>query len=266
MFEILDYPFMQRALIAGLLVGYLASYYGVFIVQRGLSFLGSGLAHAAFGGVALGLLLEAEPMWIAIPFTIIVAAGITWVKNRTTLGGDTAIGIFFSVSMALGIIFLFLKREFASDAFTYLFGSILSVNNTDIVITFAVVLLTISTSFLWRRWAYESFDRELAQSDKLPVKTDDYLLNIFIAITVVVSIKLVGIVLIAAFLVIPAAASRLMTRSFNKMTTIAIIIGVSSAELGLWISYYFDIPSGASIILLQALIFFTALLIPSRKD
>ena len=133
MFELLTLPFMQRALIAGLLIGFLASYYGVFVVQRGLSFLGSGLAHAAFGGVALGLLLESEPLWIAVPFTIIVAIGITWVKNRTELGSDTTIGIFFSVSMALGIIFLFLRKQYSADAFTYLFGSILSVTVIDII-------------------------------------------------------------------------------------------------------------------------------------
>ena len=125
MFDLLTLPFMQRALIAGVLIGFLASYYGVFVVQRGLSFLGSGLAHAAFGGVALGLLLESEPLWIAVPFTIIVAIGITWVKNRTELGSDTTIGIFFSVSMALGIIFLYLRKQYSTEAFTYLFGSIL---------------------------------------------------------------------------------------------------------------------------------------------
>ncbi|MCI0512557.1 metal ABC transporter permease, partial [candidate division KSB1 bacterium] len=160
--EILALPFMQRALIAGVLVGFLASYYGVFVVQRGLSFLGSGLAHAAFGGVALGLLLELEPLWIAAPFTIIVAVAIAWVRDRTELGGDTAVGIFFSVSMALGVVFLFLRRQYSSDAFTYLFGSILAVRSKDIWITIGVVILTFLAAPLWRRWAYASFDRELA--------------------------------------------------------------------------------------------------------
>ena len=101
MIELLSFPFMQRAIIGGVLVGFLASYYGVFIVQRGLSFMGSGLAHAAFGGVALGLLLDSEPLWIAVPFTVIVAIGITWVRDRTKLGSDTAVGIFFAVSILL---------------------------------------------------------------------------------------------------------------------------------------------------------------------
>lgn len=264
MFEILSLPFMQRALIAGILVGFLASYYGVFIVQRGLGFLGSGLAHAAFGGVALGILLETEPIWVAVPFTVLVAIGITWVKDKTKLGGDTTIGIFFSVSMALGIIFIFLKRQYSSDAFNYLFGSILSVTLLDIVVPIILIIITLFLFPFWKRWAYSSFDRELAQADRIPVQFDDYLLSILIAVTIVVSIKVVGIVLIAAFLVIPPAASRLMNKSFSKMTLASIIIGISTALVGLWISYYMNVPSGATIILLQAAVFFAVMILKKK--
>lgn len=259
MIEILSYPFMQRAFAASVLVGFLASYYGVFVVQRGLGFLGSGLAHAAFGGIALGLLLSAEPLSIAVPFTIIIAIGITWVKNKTQLGSDTTIGIFFSVSMALGIIFLFLRKQYTSDAFTYLFGSILSVSMTDVFITGLILLVTVSLFPFWKRWAYSSFDRELAKADRIPVELDDYILSVMIAVTVVVSLKLVGIVLIAAFLVIPPAAARLMSRSFRRMTIVSITIGILTAIAGLWFSYFLDLPSGATIILLQAVVFFAAL-------
>ena len=264
MFEILSLPFMQRALVAGILVGFLASYYGVFIVQRGLGFLGSGLAHAAFGGVALGILLNSEPLWTAVPFTVLVAVGITWVKDKTNLGGDTTIGIFFSVSMALGIIFIFLKRQYTSDAFTYLFGSILSVTTADIIVPIILIIITIILFPFWKRWAYSSFDRELAQADRIPVQFDDYLLTILIAVTIVVSIKVVGIVLIAAFLVIPPAASRLLNKSFSKMTLVSVIIGIVTALVGLWISYYLDVPSGATIILLQAAVFFTVMIIKKK--
>lgn len=256
MLEIFSLPFLQRAIIAGALVGFLSSYYGVFVVQRGMGFLGSGLAHAAFGGVAIGLFLNQEPLLIAIPFTILVAIGITYVKEKTNLAEDTTIGIFFSVSMALGIIFISLKRNYSSDAFNYLFGSILAVNNSDIIITFSLSVISVLLFPYWKRWAYSSFDRELAYTDKIKVIVDDYLLNIMVAITIVVSIKVVGIVLIAAFLVIPAASARLVARTFSKMTTLSIFLGITSAFLGLLLSYYLDIPSGATIILLQALIFF----------
>lgn len=256
MFEFLSLPFMQRALIAGILVGFLASYYGVFVVQRGLGFLGSGLAHAAFGGVALGILLDQEPLLTAVPFTILVAIGITYVKNKTNLAGDTTIGIFFSISMALGIIFIFMKRQYSSDAFNYLFGSILAVSITDVIAPAILIIITILFSPFWKRWAYSSFDRELAQADRVPVQFDDYILSVLIAVTIVVSIKVVGIVLIAAFLVIPPAASRLINKSFSKMTTFSVVFGITTAIVGLWISYYLDVPSGATIILLQALLFF----------
>jgi zinc transport system permease protein len=260
MAELLAYPFMQRALIGGVLVGFLASYYGVFVVQRGLSFLGSGLAHAAFGGIALGLLLNAEPLWIAVPFTIFVAVGISWVRERTKLGSDTAVGIFFSVSMALGIFFIFIRRQYADDAFTYLFGSILAVSKADVWMTCAVAFITILFRPFWKRWAYASFDRELSQTDRLHVRSDDYLLVILIAVTVVMAIKVVGIVLIAASLVIPAATARLLSKTFSQMTVISICVGVSTAVLGLFVSFFLDVPSGASIILLQAVIFFLAMI------
>jgi zinc transport system permease protein len=265
MLELLTIPFMQRALIGGILVGFLASYYGVFVVQRGLSFMGSGLAHAAFGGVALGLLLNTQPLWIAVPFTILVAIGIAWVRTHTQLGNDTAVGIFFSVSMALGILFLFLKREYTSDAFTYLFGSILAVTWTDIAITAVVVLITILSWPFWKRWAYASFDRELAQSDRLPVIRDDYYLAVLIALTVVVAIKVVGIVLIAAFLVIPAATARLISDTFHRMTIVSVIFGIGTAIIGLGASYYLDVPSGATIILCQAVLFIAAMILSPAK-
>jgi len=251
----LSFGFMQRALIAGILTGVVGSYYGVFIVQRGMSFLGSGLAHAAFGGVALGLLLNTEPLWVAVPFTIIVAVLITWIRDRSDLGADTVIGIFFALSMALGIVFLSRIPNYTTDAFTYLFGSILSVSPTDLYASIAITVLAVITLPLWGRWAYATIDREAAMADRIPVKFDDYLLSILIAVTIVVAAKVVGIVLISAFLVIPAAASRLISRRFLAMTYASVAFGFVSVILGLFSSYNLDIPSGATIILVQTAIF-----------
>ncbi|MGA2297738.1 MAG: metal ABC transporter permease [FCB group bacterium] len=256
MSEILSLPFIQKAIIAGILVGFLGSYYGVFIVQRKMSFMGDGLAHAAFGGVALGIMLQTEPLWIAVPFTILVAILITWLKDRTKLGIDTSIGILFAVSVALGIIFLTLKRNYTADAFSYLFGSILAVKTTDLWFTVIMTIITIFTFYkFWSRWAYATFDAELARTDRLPVLRDDYILSILIAVTVVISVKLVGIILIAAFLVIPAATARLVATTFLRMTVISIILGILSSLIGLWASFAFDLPSGATIIIIQTIIF-----------
>ncbi len=257
--EILNLPFMQRALLAGVMIGFLASYLGVFVVQRGMGFLGNGLAHAAFGGVALGLLLGREPLIIAVPFTVAIALAITWVRQRTALTSDTVIGVFFAAAMALGVIFLSLKREYSADAFAYLFGSILSVTVTDIWVTGLVMIFTLACQPLWGRWAYATFDRDLALTDRVPVLLDDYILTVLIAVTVVVAVKVVGIVLISAFLVVPAAAARLMARRFAVMTVLSVIIGVASVIIGLWLSYQLDLPSGATIVLLQTAIFLTSL-------
>ena len=260
MFDIFTQSFMLRALIAGVLVGFISSYFGVFIVQRRMSFMGSGLAHAAFGGVALGILLNTQPLLIAIPFTILASFGITMLREKTRLGVDTSIGILFAISVALGIIFLSLKRAYTADAFAYLFGSILSVQLIDLLIISILSIIAIITFFLfWQGWAYSTFDNELAKTDRVHVTRDDYILNTLIAITIVVSVKLVGIILVAAFLVIPAASSRLVTHTFFSMTLVSIIFGVVSSIAGLWLSYLLDLPSGATIILVQAFLFFISI-------
>ena len=264
MLEAWSLPFMQRALLAGLVMALLAGYYGPFVVQRGLSFLGSGLAHAAFGGVALGLFLGVEPLAVAVPFTALVALGITWVSGRTRIRGDTAVGIFFAFSMALGIVFLSLKREYTAEAFTYLFGSILAVSPADLWASLALLALTVLTLPLWGRWAYATFDRELAAADRVPVAFDDYLLAFLVALVVVVAMKLVGLLLVAAFLVIPAAAARQGARTFVGMVLGAVLVGALSVVFGLELSYRFDLPSGATVVLLQALIFTLAALWPRR--
>ena len=152
MLEPLTLPFMQRALVGGVFVGFIASYFGVFIVQRRMAFLGSGLAHAAFGGVALGILLGVQPLWIAVPFTLAVALAIVWLRERTALAEDTAIGVLFAVSMALGIVFLSVKQGYTGDAFTYLFGSILAISQTDVYMAAAMALATLCTHRLRSRF------------------------------------------------------------------------------------------------------------------
>jgi zinc transport system permease protein len=260
MIDALSLPFMQRALVAGVLVGLLASYYGVFVVQRRLSFLGIGLSHAAFGGVALGLLLQVNPMWVAAPFTVAVALGINWITERGNVTGDTAIGVLFAVAVALGIVFLSLRQTYTADAFAYLFGSILAVRPADVWVMGAVALASLGTAPLWGRWAYATFDRDLARADRVPVTRDDYVLVTLLAITVVAAVKVVGIILAAAFLVIPAATARLLVRTFSAMTGVAMGIGVLTAVGGLLASYGLDVPSGATIILGQAVLFFAALI------
>jgi zinc transport system permease protein len=259
MIEALGYPFFQRALLASILVGGMASYFGVFVVQRRLSFLGAGLAHAAFGGVALGLLLGAEPLAVALPFTVLVAVAINWVRRHTALAGDTAVGVFFAVAVALGLVFLALRRSVNVDAFAYLFGSVLAVHPRDLVVAGATFLVAAGTiPRYWGRWAFATFDPDSARADRLPVDRDDYVLFILLAVTVVVSVKIVGIILMAAFLVIPAATARLVSGRFVTMTLVAVLLGVVSSIAGMFCAYALDLPSGATIVLVQAATFFVA--------
>lgn len=264
MLDALQLPFMQRALVAGIVVGVLASYYGVFVVQRRLSFLGVGLSHAAFGGVALGLLLQVNPLLTALPFTVAVALGITAVTHAGTVSSDTVIGVFFAAALALGVVLLTFRQSYTTDAFAYLFGSILAVQPADLWILGGIALLAVSTVPLWGRWAYATFDRDLARADGVPVKRDDYVLATLLAVTIVAAVKVVGIVLAAAFFVIPAAAARLLTGSFRDMTIVAVAVGACTAAGGLGGSYAFDLPSGAAIILVQTAVFSGALLVGNK--
>lgn len=262
MLEILSYDFMQRALLASLIIGFLGSYFGVFVVQRKMSFLGSGLSHAAFGGVALGLLLQTEPLYLAIPFTVLSAVLIIYLRDKTKLSTDTTIGIIFSVTVALGVVFLSIKDTYSADAYSYLFGSILSVASNDIWTASILAIITLILGYkYWSSWTYATFDKEFAVTDKIPVKRHDYILSILLSITIVTSIKVVGMLLISAYLVLPAAIARLISKTFFQMTLYSIIIGILSSVAGIFISYFLDLPSGAVIILLQSLIFLIASII-----
>lgn len=266
MIDVLLQPFMLRALLAGVLLSALAGYYGVFVVQRRLSFLGAGLGHAAFGGIALGLLLGIQPLWVAIPFTLVVALGIAWIRERTRLAADTAIGIFFSVSVALGILFLSLAGSRNADAFSYLFGSLLSVTSTDLWASAVLVLAGAATlPRLWGNWAYSTFDTEAARVGGIPSRQHDLILVALLAATIVVSLKVVGILLVAAWIVVPAASARLLASTFGGMTRLSVLLAVVSTIAGLVASVAFDAPTGAMIVLVQALGFVLAMLL-SRRD
>lgn len=265
-----SFAFMQRALLAGLVIAVMAGMVGTFVVQRGLSFLGDGLAHASFGGIALGALVAAfsgdsgilqYPLTLAVPFTLLVAIGIAFVRDRTRLGSDTVIGVFFAVTVALAVLFVSVipPERSSVDVFSLLFGSILAVSQTDLWVILAVFAISVTAlGLLWPRLAYATFDSELAQTDGVRVRLLEYILFGLAALIVVVSAQVVGVVLMAAYLVIPAAAARLVSRSLAGMTVRAVVIGLVSTLGGLLLSFWLDVPSGSVIILAQALIFVIA--------
>lgn len=274
--EALNYAFFQRALLGGMLTAVATGMLGVFVVQRGLAYLGNGLAHASFGGLALGALVASltsaqgvlrEPLWIALPFTIVVAVSIAYVRDRTRLSSDTAIGVFFAVSVALGILFLSLipPDENVIDVWHLLFGSILAVGPRELVFIAVMAAVTVAVlTATWGRLAYATFDEELAQSDGVRVRRLEYGLFILAAVAVVVSAQVVGIILLAAYLIIPAASARLLSISLLQMTALSVGIGVVTTVVGLLVSYLADVPSGATIVLLQAALFAATALLSRR--
>ncbi len=263
-------PFMQRAMAAGVLVGGLCALLGVFIVQRGLSFLGDGLAHAAFGGIALGLLLGSSvehATWVALPFTALVALGIAYVLRRGNLRGDVATGVFFSVSFALGVLFLGLRPTTAApvNVETVLFGSILAISTSDLGVV-AVVTAAVATILLasWSRLAYATFDPELAALSGVRVAALDYMLLALTAVVIVVAVKTVGVALVSSFIVIPAATARMAGRTLGRVALLAVLFGAGGAALGLTLSYHLDVASGATVILTMGALFAVALALRGR--
>src|SRR5262245_8790823 len=256
--EPLGFQFMQRALIAGLAISAICAVIGIFIVQRGLAFLGDGLAHAAFGGIAIGLFLGASvehAVWIAIPFTAITALGIGVVLRRSQLRGDVATGVFFSFSFALGVLFLGLRTSADRPVQIehLLFGNMLSVTPTVLYVVVAVaVIASVVTLLLWSRLAYAIFDPELAAISGVPVAILEYLLLAETAVVVVVAVKTVGVVLVSSFVIIPAATARMIGQTLARTTVLALVIGVVGAGVGLIASFHLDTPTTATIILLHS--------------
>jgi zinc transport system permease protein len=258
-----QYEFMRQALIAGVVVGLVSSILSVYVVLKRMAFIGAGISHAAFGGVALGLLIfqsaQRPDLWISLitaAFCLTVAMAIGFTTRRGPISADSAIGIFFASSMALGVLFVGLRKQYTADVFGYLFGSILSVTRDDllsIVVLASLVLLAVG--LLFKELLFYSFDETMAMASGLPVGALHHLLLALLALTIVVAVKVVGIVLISAFLVIPGATARLLSGRFRPMMALSVAVGVGSALAGLVISSYWNIPSGATIVLTQFAIF-----------
>ncbi len=262
MIEFLGYGFAQRALITGALIGLSCAVLAFFVVLRRMAFIGIGISHAALGGVALGMVLGMSPMLAAIVFSVGVAWVIGWIGARGQVSEDTAIGVFFPTAMALGVALISLSPTYRQDLMGYLFGNILSVRQADVWILagLATGSLGILAAF-FKEFLFLGVDEEAARAAGLPVERLRYVLLTVLAVTIVASMKLVGIVLVSAFLVIPAATGQAVAGSTRSMLLVAIGSALASVVGGLWLSWLWDLPSGASIVLVAATLFFAALLL-----
>lgn len=256
MFEFLKYGFVQRALIAGLFIAILCSTLGVFLVLRRLSLIGDGLAHATFGSVALALLFKSSPLAISIPLVMACAVGIMKITQKMRIYGDAAIGVISSLGIAGGVMISSLAGGFNVDLFSFLFGSILSISRLEVVISIilsAAVILFLS--LFYNEWLLITFDAEAAKAAGIPVKALDNVFAVMTAITVVLSMKVVGIMLISALLILPTVTALQIAGSFRTTILIAAVSAVTSVLTGIAISFYLDIPTGAAIVFLNFLFF-----------
>jgi ABC-type Mn2+/Zn2+ transport system permease subunit len=255
-----QYDFMQRAFVVALFVGALCSSMGTYVVLRKLSFIGDGLAHASFAGIAIAYLRGANFYAGAAVATIVTALGIGFIHRRGRVSLDTAIGVLFTGAFALGVFLMSRSPRATVDLQSFLFGSILGVSSYDVAMVVGLGLfVALVVGALWRPLLYTSFDPVVAQAAGIRSGFIDYALLVILALTIIVSLQAVGIVLVAALLVTPAAAAGQLTQRFVPMMLLSCAFGVFSTVGGLYASYELHASSGATIVLLATLLFFVAL-------
>jgi|SwirhisoilCB1_FD_contig_81_169157_length_2734_multi_2_in_0_out_0_2 zinc transport system permease protein len=255
-FEIFQFAFMQRALITGTAVAIICSVIGLFLVLRRQSLFGDAMSHVAFGGIALGIFLNLYPIWTAFIVSVLAALGITKLKESTKIPSDSAIAILLSSGLALGVVLISLSQGFSLDLFSFLFGSILLVGFQDEITVLALSIAIISIiCLLYKKLMYITFNEEQAKVSGLDVSKLNYLFIILAGITVITSIRLVGVLLISSLLVIPNITAMMFGRGFKKTAIISTIIAVCSVEVGIIFSYIWNIAPGGTIVIVSIIIF-----------
>lgn len=253
---LIGYQFFNNALLAALLASIACGIIGSYIVIKRMVFISGGITHASFGGIGIAYFLGLNPVLGAAVFSILAAIGIEWTSIKSNVREDSAIGILWSFGMAIGIIFIFMTPGYAPNLMSYLFGSILTVSTTDLWLIgiLALVLIIVFTVF-YHLILFVAYDEEYARSHKAPVNLIKYLMISLVALTIVLNIRLVGIILVISFLTIPQSTANIFTQRFNYIIILSIIFGMIGSVGGLILSYFYNIPSGATIIFAFVVIF-----------
>jgi zinc transport system permease protein len=258
--EALQFGFMRNALAAGVLVSVACGVIGTFIVVKRIVFISGGIAHAAYGGIGLGYFLGVNPVLGAIAFSLAAALGMGAVQRRTRQRPDTLIGVMWAIGMAIGIIFVDLTEGYKADLMSYLFGSILAVPTRDLLIMLVLDLVVIALVVMfYKELLAISFDEVFATVENVPVDAIYLLLMGMIALTVVMLMRVVGLILVIAMLTIPAAISGQFLRDMKAMMILASVLGVAFNVAGLWLSYLLNLTSGATIILVSGLAYLVSI-------
>lgn len=263
--DLLYFPFLQHALIAGLMLGLLLASLGVFVTLKKMAFFGDGIAHASLAGIAMAVLAGITPMPVALVWSLIVAVIIFFLERKIKLSTDSLIGILFTASMALGVVLMRFTPGYQPDLVSYLFGSILSIQTIDLWITAgitAIILIWLFSSF--RGLTYMSLTEESAAVAGVKVWLHTLLLYISLALATVLAVKMLGIVLVSALLIIPPAVGRILAGNFKQYFIFSIVLAEIIILAGLFFSLYFDLPSGASIVLTGTALFVLATVFKRR--
>jgi ABC-type Mn2+/Zn2+ transport system permease subunit len=263
--EVFASPFMQKAFLAGIVVSLLTGIISTFVVLRKMSFIGAGISHAAFGGVAIGFFAGINPLFTAVIYSIIVAIGIETTVRKGRISEDTSIGIFYALSMAIGIALISLSKTYNVDLFGYLFGNILAITQEEIILTLitSIVVIGVIIVFL-KEFFLITYNEELARVSGIPVTLMNVVFLVALSLSIVVSIRIVGIIMVSALLVIPGATARLFAKGLISMIVISCLAGLASVIAGLVLSYQYDIAPGAGIVITSAAIFFVPLFLKKK--
>jgi zinc transport system permease protein len=266
MVELLQLPFMQRALIAGLVLGVLLSYLGIFVTLRKMAFFSDGIAHAALAGAAIGLLTRFSPLLSALLFSMLLAALVYWLEKKSSLSSDAIIGILFTSGMALGVVLISLRPGYQPELISYLFGNILAIRLQDLalIIVLAIVILAFIFSHK-RKLTLLALDREMACMAGINPDLYELLLYIMLACALVLGIRVLGIILVSAILIVPVSTARLLCRSFRALTWWTVLIAEFTILAGLLLSYFLDLPTGAVIVLSGSALFSLAFIASSLR-
>jgi zinc transport system permease protein len=254
--DIFEYRYLTNAIIACILSGITCGIIGTYIVARRMVFLCGGITHASFGGLGIAFYLGINPIFGATTFAIISALGIEYAANKSKIREDSAIGLMWGVGMALGAFFMSLRPGYTSgDLSSFLFGNIISVTNSDVIaLSILTVLLTIGAIIWLKPIMYVAFDRDFAQSTGIKTALVGYIMSVVTAVTIVLSIRVMGIVLLVSLMTMPVVIANSFTKQYSKIATYASIIAAIGALAGVILSYYFEVPSGPAIIFVLTLI------------
>ncbi|RJQ56622.1 MAG: metal ABC transporter permease [Nitrospiraceae bacterium] len=262
--EYLTYPFIQRAFIASLIVGILCPFVGNFVVLRRMSFFSDAISHSAFAGIAVGALLGMDLSLSSLVVSLLVSLLIAFLSEKTTLSHDTVIGIAFSGAIASGMLVLGMLKGYRADVFTFLFGDILAITDTDLLLLLIISVLSVAfLLFFSKPFLQISFNSDLARVEGINVRLFEYLLFFIIAVVVTVSLKIIGIILVTSLLIVPAAAARNLASSMKRLFSLSCVFGLVSGILGMTASVYLNTASGPTIVLVSIGIFFLTMLKPS---